>query len=34
MDMSHQQARINELNIEVATLKQNYDGSNWGDKIY
>ena len=25
---------INELNIQVATLKQNNDGSNWGDKVY
>ena len=25
---------INELNIKVTTLKQNYDGSNWEDKVY
>ena len=25
---------INELNINVTTLKQNHDGSNWGDKVY
>ena len=25
---------INELNIKVATSKKNYDGSNWGDKVY
>ena len=25
---------INELNIQVATLIQNNDGSNWRDKVY
>ena len=25
---------INELNIKVTTLNKNYDGSNWGDKVY
>ena len=25
---------INELNIKVTTLKQNHDGSNWGNEVY